>query len=246
MTKTSTLNDPEEREHRFDGEIVMAVLERRTGDSDDVMNLKVRVKRTVTLTDTAVKGFKGGVLYFDTKVGRYRLDPMPRGSVPRMEIYAHAKALAESKPETADMLPIGDKAFEPSKRAKAILRALEYAKADLEAAGGAFSLRDVRALFGDVSRQAISKRVRDGSLFAIQGKKGATVYPTLQFGDDGQPLAGLKNVLEALPTRSGWAVLNFLINPHNDLDGEIPINALRAGAVDDVILAARRMATQGG
>jgi hypothetical protein len=70
--------------------------------------------------------------------------------------------------------------------------------------------------------------------------------PTLQFGDDGQPLAGLKNVLEALPTRSGWAVLNFLINPHNDLDGEIPINALRAGAVDDVILAARRMATQGG
>jgi len=51
--------------------------------------------------------------------------------------------------------------------------------------------------------------------------------------------------LTPLPTRNPWAVLNFLVNPQDGLDGAKPIDRLRAGHVDDVAAAARGIGLQG-
>jgi hypothetical protein len=50
-----------------------------------------------------------------------------------------------------------------------------------------------------------------------------------------------RDLHQALPTRNPWDVLNFLVNPQDRLNGAKPIERLRAGAVEEVVAAARTM-----
>ena len=136
-------------------------------------------------------------------------------------------------------------AFTPDARARAILRGIAHAQADLSDAGGAYDLDQVRTVSGGVSRQAILKRVKEGSLLAVPGPGNRRSYPTLQFNRDGAVVDGLKAVQHALPTRNPWAVLNFLVNSQESLGGAKPIDRLRAGALDEVLAAARTLGDQG-
>ena len=136
-------------------------------------------------------------------------------------------------------------AFSPDARARAILRGVEYAHADLGDAGGTYDLAEVRKVMHGISRQAVDKRVREGSLLAVPGPSNRRAYPTLQFNRDGTVVEGLKALHHALPTRNPWAVLNFLVNPQDRLSGAKPIERLRAGAVEDVVAAARTIGVQG-
>jgi hypothetical protein len=136
-------------------------------------------------------------------------------------------------------------AFEPDARARAVLRGLEYAREDLRDAGGAYDLDQVRAVLNGVSRQAVTKRVKDGSLLAVPGPNGKRSYPTFQFTGEGTVVGGMKAVLDAFPSKNPWMVLNFLVNPQDALGGRKPIDLLRAGDVDAVVSAARRIGVQG-
>jgi len=136
-------------------------------------------------------------------------------------------------------------AFAPSHRARALLRGREIAGQDLEAAGGTYDLAQVRSLLGGVTRQAIDKRVRAGSLVAVPGPGGRRRYPTIQFKADGSVVPGLPELQRALPTRNPWAVLNFLVQPEPRLSGKAPISLLRKGQVGLAIEAARRLGEQG-
>jgi len=122
-------------------------------------------------------------------------------------------------------------AFSPGPRARALLRGLENAQQDLKDAGGAFEIEDVRKLLHGVSRQAIDKRVKDGTLLAVPGPSGRRGFPALQFQPDGAVVPGLKDVQAALGYTSPWSVLSFLVNPHDLLDGRAPIDLLRRGEV---------------
>jgi hypothetical protein len=135
---------------------------------------------------------------------------------------------------------IGKSAFEPDARARALLRGVESAQADLRDAGGAFEMEEVRALLNDVSRQAIDKKIKDGSLLAIPGPSNRRRFPTAQFNDDGSVVEGLRAVQKALGYSSPWSVLNFLVNPLDDLGGDKPIDRLRGGDTAIVVEAARR------
>lgn len=130
-------------------------------------------------------------------------------------------------------------AFEPGPRARAILRGVENAEKDLKDAGGAFEVEDVRKLLHGVSRQAIDKRVKDGTLLAVPGPSGRRGFPAIQFQPDGAVVPGLKAVQAALGYTSPWSVLSFLVNPHDLLGGQPPIDVLRRGEVAPVEQAAR-------
>ena len=67
----------------------------------------------------------------------------------------------------------------------------------------------------------------------------------MQFNSDGSLVPGLKDVQAALAYASPWAVLNFLVNPHDGLRGEKPIDLLRRGEVARVVDAAERVGVQG-
>lgn len=141
--------------------------------------------------------------------------------------------------------PVAKSAFVPDARARAILRGIELSSADLRDAGGAYNLEQVRKVMGGISRQAVDKKVREGSLLAVPGPSNHRCYPTAQFKSDGDVVDGLKEVSNSLPTKNPWAVLNFLVNPHSGLGGAKPIERLRAGAIGDVVAAAHRLGEQG-
>lgn len=149
-------------------------------------------------------------------------------------------------PLPASPRAIEPKAFEPDARSRALLRGREIAIADLEAAGGAFDLEQVRQLLHDISRQRVEKRVQEGSLLWVPGPSNRRRYPTVQFTRKGEVVDGLKAVRDALPTQDPWAVLNFFVQPDARLGGRKPIDVLKAGEVDLVVSAARAVAQQGG
>lgn len=140
---------------------------------------------------------------------------------------------------------ISESAFAPGPRAKAALKGIEIAKDDLRNSGGSYDLEQVRRLMHGVSRQRIDKRVREGSLLAVPGPSSKRHYPAVQFKDDGTVVEGLQAVREALPTKNGFAILNFLIHPDRRLAKRKPIDLLKAGEVDLVVEAARRLGEQG-
>jgi hypothetical protein len=135
-------------------------------------------------------------------------------------------------------------AFQPGTRARALLRGAEAIAEDLKAAGGTFDLEAVCSLT-HLTRQAIHKQVTDGRLLAVPGPSNRNVYPVAQFDNDGKPVEGLKEVRDALDSRSPWMLLNFLVNPEARLDNRKPIDLLRAGKLDAVVEAARHVGIQG-
>ena len=140
---------------------------------------------------------------------------------------------------------IGDAAFVPSARARAVLRGKEIAAQDLLESGGSYSLEDVRKLFNGVTRQSIEKRVRDGKMLAVPGPNNKRFYPVAQFTDDGAVVEGLQALAKALRTENGLAILNFLVNPSSPLDDAKPIDLLRNGEVERVVEAAESYGEQG-
>lgn len=135
-------------------------------------------------------------------------------------------------------------AYEPGPRARALLRGREIMERDLREAGGTFDLEHAQEMLNYVSRQAIEKRVREGSLLAVPGPNNRRRYPVFQFSPPGV-LPGLKEVTEALPTSDPWAVLNFFVHPDSRLDGRRPMDVLQGGDVDLVVSAARSLGEQG-
>jgi hypothetical protein len=165
-----------------------------------------------------------------------------RGHVARItEVVEREVSSARSERE-----PFVDKtAFEPDARSRAMLEGIRIAQEDLRDAGGAYDLDQVRTLMRGVSRQAIDKRVQDGSILAVPGPSNRRSYPTLQFNQDGTVVPGLKAVRGALQTGNPWAVLNFLSRPDARLDDRKPVDLLRTGNLDIVLEAARRHGEQG-
>lgn len=159
---------------------------------------------------------------------------------------ARVTEVVEKVPAQARAKQLLDRsAFEPDARSRAMLEGITIAQEDLRDAGGAYDLDQVRTLMRGVSRQAVDKRVQEGSLLAVPGPSNRRSYPTLQFSRDGTVIPGLKAVRDALQTGNPWTVLNFLSRPDDRLDDRKPIELLKAGNLELVLEAARRHGEQG-
>jgi hypothetical protein len=198
--------------------------------SGEVTMLRVMGNRTAILKKLA--GSKVQIVTHDGTAAA------PWGRVEKVGYYVTKIAAARA-------IAISQKAFEPDARAQALLEGVRIAQEDLRKAGGAYDLEQVRTLMQGVSRQAVDKRVQEGSLLAVPGPSNRRSYPTLQFNPDGTIVEGLKAVRAALPTNNPWTILNFLAHPDDRLQGRKPIDVLKAGNVELVVEAARRLGQQG-
>lgn len=179
--------------------------------------------------------------------GRRASEPHVLGVLDSRSVQREGKVdrLLRSRREPARPRPTpGAKASEPDARARALLRGRLIAERDLEASGGAVNLEGVRQIMNGVTRQAVTHRVKEGSLLAVPGPSNRRVYPVVQFVD-GSPVKGLREVRDALGTTSGVAILNFLVNAEPRLGGRRPIDLLKAGDLDQVLETARRSGIQG-
>ena len=138
-----------------------------------------------------------------------------------------------------------DDASKPDARRRAMLRGEAIARNDLIAAGGALTLTQVQALLAGASAEQVEQLVAARDLLAVPCPDGLPGYPAFQFLDDGSVVPGLNAMFAALPTKSPWGALNFLIHPDHRLNGERPIDVLKRGDVELVVEAAAAMGQQG-
>jgi len=162
----------------------------------------------------------------------------PRGRLSHEPLLVEAEAAPNVLVEK-----MAESAYAPSPRAMALLRGKEISEKDLKESGGSFTLEHVETLLG-ISRQAIDKKVQDDALLTIPGPHGRRRYPVVQFTDDGT-VPGLKDVLKSLPSTNGWFRLNFLVTPDAHLHGRRPVDVLKEGNIEPVVMAAKGVGVQG-
>ncbi|GLS32612.1 hypothetical protein GCM10007937_43220 [Mesorhizobium albiziae] len=137
---------------------------------------------------------------------------------------------------------IGAAVIELDPLVPALARNVEHRKLLIERAGGTLSAEDAGRLLG-ISRQAVDKRRRAGSLLAV--REGSDWrYPACQF-DETDVVAGIPEVVRAYTSAGPWMALDFLLAPDSVLGGRTPFEALRAGDRDSVLRILRSEATDG-
>lgn len=150
-------------------------------------------------------------------------------------------AVTEVGHAAAALLP-QEAARKLSPRGQALLQAARVQEADLAESGGAYDLAEVEEVLR-VTRQRVHQLVQQGDLLAVPGQSNRQRYPIIQFWFDPKfgriaIVEGLEAVRTALGTRNPWAFLNYLANPDPRLDGKVPIDVLRAGHIQQVVIAA--------
>jgi hypothetical protein len=126
-----------------------------------------------------------------------------------------------------------------SELAHAYLRGLDARHALITAAGGMLDGSDVAKLLG-MTPAGVHKRYQAGQLLGIREEKRRIGYPALQF-DGPRVVRDLPRVLAALAENEtdDWSQLRFLAGSNARLGGRSPVEALKAGGVEEVLAAAR-------
>lgn len=127
--------------------------------------------------------------------------------------------------------------------ASAKLRGLVVKQQLLEAEGGCLSSTQAASLLG-ITRQGVDKRRRCGQLIGLPTGKNRFAYPAWQF-ITGETLPGLETVLQNLQVRDPWMQTAFMLNGNLRLNGMSPLEALRQGKLEEVVLAAQTYGEQG-
>ena len=115
--------------------------------------------------------------------------------------------------------------------APALARNVEHRRTLLERAGGTVSAEAAGRALG-ISRQAVDKRRRAGTLLAV--REGSDWrYPACQF-HEGEVVPGIADIARGFTATGPWAALDFLLAPDEALEGRTPLQALRSGAREQV------------
>jgi hypothetical protein len=142
--------------------------------------------------------------------------------------------------ERPDVLPMLD----DGPLASAKLRGLRLRESLLNAEGGIVSSTGAADILG-ISRQAVDKRRKAGRLIGLSLGRRGYAYPVWQFDPKSGTLPGLEDVLAALEGLDPWMQAAFILNPSVRLDGATPLQSLRQGEVESVLVAAQAFGEQG-
>ena len=138
---------------------------------------------------------------------------------------------------------IVDKLVKADPLARAKLRGLEAKKRFLTVEGGMLSTQEVASIL-DISPQAIHKRRRTGKLIGIAQGLNHYSFPVWQF-EGNHTVAGLESVLTVLSEHDPLMQVIFMLNPNDRLDGQRPLDLLRAGRLNEVLTAANALGEHG-
>ncbi len=123
----------------------------------------------------------------------------------------------------------------PDPLTEALLRGSEMKRDMLKAEGGALSAQQLADHLGITPRSLGRKRERNHVFWLDVG--AGCVYPAFQIGKNGL-LRGIREVLGALTVDDPWMRVNFMLTGDARLGGARPIDFLRKGKIDDVVMAA--------
>lgn len=104
-----------------------------------------------------------------------------------------------------------------------------------------------RGLLGGISREALSQRVRRGTLLALRDERGRVRYPLVQFDEEEGAVRGeIPTLVRAFRERelSGWELAAFLTTAQPELGNDSPAGWMRAGGEPELLLAVAREAAE--
>jgi hypothetical protein len=107
--------------------------------------------------------------------------------------------------------------------------------------GELLELRDVQALLGVTTRQAVHDLVQRGRLLALP-TRGRTAYPRFQFGANGRPYAAMARLLEVFRAveANPWTTASWFTTEQVELDGLSPQAWLAEGRDPERLLEVAR------
>lgn len=143
-----------------------------------------------------------------------------------VEALSYVASEPATSPAVAELNPLADLLAEGAKVKQELLAE----------AGGAVGINDVAGILG-ITRQAVNKKRRAHRLIAVSHGH-EHVYPAAQFLD-GMLVPGLARALDVMPVRDPWMRLEWLLTADEELGGMSPLDALKAGRVEEVIANAR-------
>lgn len=130
-----------------------------------------------------------------------------------------------------------------------------YATADeglsamLEAEGGCVSVPKACGLFrkpNPISRQGLTEQIRAGAVIAYRTGGGHYVVPVWQFQPEGGLIPGLtevtREIKRRIPGAGQLSPFTFFLQADPVLGGRTPLEALRAGELENVLEAVRARA----
>ncbi|MBR8828060.1 MAG: DNA-binding protein [Gomphosphaeria aponina SAG 52.96 = DSM 107014] len=119
----------------------------------------------------------------------------------------------------------------------------KYYQRRLELLSGALSPAEVAQLLGWKSPQTPHDWAKNNQLLAIKDN-GILKFPLAQFDPNGSDgvVNGLHEVLEALDNISAFSKLNWLMLPNAIFEGLTPLEMLKKGEVEKVVIEARAIA----
>lgn len=125
--------------------------------------------------------------------------------------------------------------------AEKLARTAGFKRDLIDRAGGALTAEQVRKLLGHKSVQAVHKAVTSRRLLAVDDN-GRKLFPAFQF-DGAAVVPGMADVLAATPLTARWALLQFLVDGDEGLEGERPIEMLKGPpeALDRLVSFARTL-----
>jgi len=167
-------------------------------------------------------------------IEQYPVDKLPEQPISGTQMLV--KLLEETEAER--VIPAEDDPLEGAR-----VRGLAARERLLKAEGGSLTVSQVVKMLG-ISRQAIHKRCSKGKLIALSSSKRGYFFPQWQFTDKGI-LPGLEEVLAFLDEDDPWMQASFMLNPNIWLDGASPLEMLRQGKINEVIMAAQASGEQG-
>ena len=166
---------------------------------------------------------------------------MPRGRLMNAvtaptDIEVLLRALQEPSTLGAGLTP------EPDPLIEALLRGVTMKREMLQAEGGALAARALADFLG-ISIQALNKRRERNQVFWLE-KGAGFCYPAFQIHEKGL-LPGTAEVLSAFTVTDPWMRVHFMLTGDARLDGDRPLDRLRAGDTAPVIRAAAAFGTHG-
>lgn len=123
----------------------------------------------------------------------------------------------------------------PDPLTEALLRGSEMKRDMLKAEGGALSAQQLADHLG-ITPQGLGRKRERNQVFWLDIGDGY-VYPAFQIGKTGL-LRGIREVLDAFTVDDPWMRVNFMLTGDARLGSERPIDLLRQGEIDDVVVAA--------
>ncbi len=160
------------------------------------------------------------------------------------------EALSASEGYEAVLPLIEDLVLEDARKsplARARLRGIRRKREMLDAEGGTVGTIEAAQILGGISKQAVDKRRKRGTILAMPKGGGEYAFPLWQFAENTRDglLPGLARVLRSFSVENPWMQAEFMLAPNARLGGKKPLNALRDGEVGASALAASAYGVHG-